>query len=34
MFCYTVYPVQLGWIKLDVKRGNKLKHFVVKITYS
>ena len=34
MFCYTVYPVQLDWIKLDVKRDNKLKHFVVKITYS
>ena len=34
MFCYTVYPEQLDWIKLDAKRGNKLKHFVVKITYS
>ena len=34
MFCYTEYPVQLDWIKLDAKRDNNLKHFVVKITYS
>ena len=27
MFCYTVFPVQLDWIKLDAKRDNKLKHF-------